>query len=314
MASPLSRGKDPGLILRLLAIMPAPVLVVSSFVLLETVESQRLLDLRFWLWVAYFAILTGWAILIGYVYSEQGPKSILIDGTNRMSLSLVQFGLWSLLLLSTIPLALLMNLIVGIENPWSIDIPNELLIASGVSLATLITAGFVEKHGEETPPDPNLVPGDGQAAAAAANAAPVDGGTDGTAVADDGTTTPAAPATTKAGNAEWDHKGVMLTRPDPQKASFADLIMGAAVNGTSRVDLVRVQMLVLTLTLVGTYLVQVWTRIEDVTVASGEETAVGFTFPGMSTELIALLALSSVGYIGGKRLDIYMSAERSRQN
>lgn len=297
--------------LRLLAMLPAPVLVVSSFVLIEYVKPGRLLEERFWLWTAYFAVLTGWAMLIGYVYSEQGPKSILIDGTNRMSLSLVQFGLWSLLLLSTIPLALLMNLIVGVEKPWSIDIPNELLIASGVSLATLITAGFVEKNGEQIAPDPQLVPGPGGSPRDRTESDAAAGQPDEGAVPDAGSPQPAPDGTTSAaGNAEWNNRGVVLTRPDPTKASFADLIMGAAVNGTSRVDLVRVQMFVLTLTLVGTYLVQVWTSIEAVAVKSGENPAVGFKFPGMSTELIALLALSSVGYIGGKKLDIYMSAAR----
>jgi hypothetical protein len=306
MPSPLAQGKNSGFILRLLAMLPAPVLIVSSFVLIESVAPDRLLEERFWLWFAYFAILMGWAMLIGFVYSEQGPKSILVDGTNRMSLSLVQFGLWSLLLLSTIPLALLMNLIVGVEKPWAIDIPNELLIASGVSLATLITAGFVEKTGQQTAPDPALVPPSGAATIATPDGQTAQDGSTGAAdqqPASQGTTPP-------AGATEWGNKGVVLTRPDPTKASFADLIMGAAVNGTSRVDLVRVQMFVLTLTLVGTYLVQVWTSIEAVAVKSGENPAVGFKFPGMSSELIALLALSSVGYIGGKKLDIYMSAAR----
>ncbi len=279
MTSPIARAKNPGTLLRLLAILPAPVLVASSVLLLEFVDPETLLDRRLMLWIAYAAILTGWALLIGYVYAEDGPASIVIDSTNRMSLSLVQFGLWSLLLLATVPLALLMNLIVDVEEPWNIGIPHELLIASGVSLATLITAGFIEKDGEKTAPDPNLV-----------------------RQADDQS------EPSGIGSEDWNHRGVVLTRSDPRKAAFSDLVTGMAVNGSSRVDLARVQMLVLTLTIVGTYIVQLTQAIQEVTVATNGGVAMGFAFPSMSEELIALLALSSVGYLGGKKLDIHMSS------
>lgn len=298
MASPIVRVKNPGPWLKAAAILPAPLLVASSAALIHFVEPEKLLEWRTWIWSGYVVVLALWAMLIGQVYSDAGYRSIVIDGTNRMSLSLVQFGFWSLLLLGTVPLAFIMNLIVDV-NPWTMNIPTQLFIASGVSLTTLIAAGFIDKDGEQTTPDPQRMasqvppaaPDNGDDAVPPANGAPVN--------------------SSNVGNSEWGHRGVVLTRENPKEASFADLVTGTTFNGGSRIDLARVQMLVLTLTLVGTYTVQITKAIDEVAVAANGTEAVPFTFPSMSQELIGLLALSSLGYLGGKKLDIHMSSEKS---
>ena len=92
-------------------------------------------------------------------------------------------------------------------------------------------------------------------------------------------------------------RGVNAARTDPRDASWGDLLFGAIVEGYLRVDFARVQMLVLTVTLVSVYASQV----EKL---SGAEAAGGFTYPQISNEFIGLLALSSVGYIGGKLIGV----------
>lgn len=299
---PVQRPKPSGMQTAVMVLLA--VLFGASLILLPNIGHEEFfLRHRLWLWLGYGILLILFGVLAGKFYTEQGWKSALIDENNMLSLSLVQFGLWSLLLFSTVPIALTVNQLVGVQAPWSIEIPNELLIASGISLATLVAARLVAADGATETPDPTMLDGKGWKAP--------DGSDPSVAIA-------AGAATqfvnsldsTPDGNSVWEftNEGVNVKRISAKTASFADLVMGTGVNGVARLDLARVQMLMLTLTLVGVYSAQVWQAVDKAAPASEDgAAAIGVVFPGMTTELIALLVISSAGYVGGKQLDIFRS-------
>jgi hypothetical protein len=252
---------------------------------------------RLWLWLGYALLMAIVALYLGRAITDHGKYSVLIDDTNRMSLSLLQFALWSLLLFSTVAASLTINQVLGVANPWAIDIPSELLIASGVSLATLVAARVVESDAANMTPDQNVLAKNDWRDNQGNAIDPAQQNTSGLFHAD--------PAAGSNAGSDFTNRGVMAARTEAATASFADLVTGVAINGVTKVDLARVQMLILTMVIIGTYAGQVWTNL---VAASGDGTTVpGFAFPGMTPELVALLALSSVGYVGGKQLDIYHS-------
>jgi hypothetical protein len=98
------------------------------------------------LWIGSFVVLAGLAILFTKKTAKDGVPGALLDGRGRLSLSQLQMMLWTLIVLSLLVAVVMIRLLKGVDDPLGVHIPEELLIAMGISLgsgalATAIKAG-----------------------------------------------------------------------------------------------------------------------------------------------------------------------------
>lgn len=118
-------------------------------------------------------ILTRWAITLTLILGLMALMSkriydrydgIFIDSRNKMSLSRFQITMWTILAFSTFfTIALERNRLLltqpSLQNtldPLNIEFPNELLIALGISTASLAAAGLIKNNKKETDPGRSL--------------------------------------------------------------------------------------------------------------------------------------------------------------
>ena len=102
-----------------------------------------------------------------------------------------------------------------------------------------------------------------------------------------------------------DRAGVLDNRQDPP--TLLDLIQGEEVANRDMVDLTRLQNLLFTFVLVGSYMASLGAMFTQlVTPAQGQDIATNFpitAFPSLGSSAIALLTISHAGYLAAKAID-----------
>jgi hypothetical protein len=211
--------------------------------------------------LALFTIVTGWAIT-----GEVGGA--LIDPRKgRMSLSRLQVLAWTILVLSAYLNAFVVNIAAGRHDPLDVAIPGELLIAMGISLASLTGAqavlGYKQSvHGTsvQTPElGVDLVPG----------------------------------AEVRTATEEDVRASVLKGR----RARWRDVFMGDSAEASDSLDLGKVQMFYITVALVVGYGIAVATAFTPIKVGADGGIA---TLPALNQAFVALLGLSHAGYLTAK--------------
>jgi hypothetical protein len=234
------------------------------------------------LWSAQALLLIVFAVALG-LSKNRGISGVLVDESNRLSLSRLQAALWSLILISGIAAALTINL--GREcrsstedaanracnqSPFDIDLPDELLVLAGIAAATLGAATILNTQNR------NRVPAG--------------------AVWDGASLIRVDQVATEMYAAGYVPMGIVAAKPGAMSASLGDLVRGDLQSNYLALDLPRVQQLVLTIILAGAYAVTFAQNL-------GGSITQAVTFPAFDNGLNVLLGISAATYAGAKAIN-----------
>jgi Na+/H+-translocating membrane pyrophosphatase len=116
------------------------VTIIASIVLAGLLFPARH---RLGTWVLILLLLAAFAAVAGQGITGLW-SGLLIDETNKISLSRLQMTLWSLVVLSGLLTAALSNVGSGQPNPLVIAVPSELWLLMGISTTSLVASPLIE--------------------------------------------------------------------------------------------------------------------------------------------------------------------------
>ena len=112
-------------------------------------------------WLIILGIMVLFVILASALITQNGWFGWMINEQNRMSLSRMQMFLWTVTIFSAFLTAVLANLHFGhFDNAVAIAIPQELWLAMGISVTSLVGSGLIlegKKSKEPKYPARNIV-------------------------------------------------------------------------------------------------------------------------------------------------------------
>lgn len=209
------------------------------------------------------ALLAGELAIIGWLVNNR-PAGAFVDNRNRLSLSKLQAGAWTVVVLAGLSTAAVFNILGagssdGSVTDLDIAIPGELLLAMGISATSLVaTPALLSVKAAQ---DPSQV----ATAQAALKANPPTG----------------AP------------NGKVATNAAAADASWADLVTGDEVGNASSPDLGKIQQLLISVLLLGCYSAYVFLQMSR---SAGPITAL----PTLDKSFVWLLGISHASYLAYK--------------
>jgi hypothetical protein len=234
--------------------------------------------------VLAFLVDIAWiaGVLMAFGYAVNGDIfGVAISSYNDYSLSKVQMALWTIVVLAALlttaklnllsyfgpmpPAKDLVNGVMVASGPLEIAIPGELLAAMGIAAfsTAAVPSILALKAGQGSSDD--------EVAAAQQNQAKTTGGDPNTVAV----------------------TGRAVGHTDPKHAGWLDIVTGDEAANAGKVDLSKVQQLLVTLLLLGTYVAMV-VRV------FGTATTGLNSLPALGEQFITLLAISHAGYLGYK--------------
>jgi hypothetical protein len=215
-----------------------------------------------WRWI--MIIMAGFVVLVSALITGNPLFGWLINEQNRMSLSRLQMFLWTIMILSAFVAAAFANLhFKHYESAVSIAIPEELWLAMGISVTSLVGSALILENKKVKEP------------------------------------------TTSRFELMNNRTGVLV---NSQKPSLRDLIGGEECGNYDIIDLTRLQNLLFTFVLVGTYMATLNNMFATLVTVTPEvkDIALNFPikeFPPLGSSAIALLLISHAGYLAAKAID-----------
>lgn len=213
--------------------------------------------------VGSMALMSLELAIIGWLVNGR-PIGAFIGARNCLSLSKLQAGAWTVVVLSAFATAAAFNAATmmfqgGAVTALAVTIPNELLLAMGISATSLVAA-------------PALL--SVKANQAQASDAAVDR------------------AETRAGTT-LEANGKIASKCGPKEASWADLVTGDEVGNFSSPDLGKIQQAFITLLLLGCYVAYIYANF-----AGSEETI--SSLPALDKSFVWLMGISHASYLAYK--------------
>lgn len=240
-----------------------------------------------WAWVGAMMLLAVAGVTLGF--EKRGYwEGLLIDATNRKSLSRLQAIIWGTLVISGIATGMAVNVARGCQvavegttpadgactmSPWDLHYPEQFLVLVALSATVLLLAAVVNgaNAGRNLSASARL-----SAQRAGLLAATVDGD----------------PADTMGANPPNCFFGVIAGKDHPGHASWSDIAKGDVGSHAAYLDLARVQFLIMTMMVAGAYTVFFLRELSD--------PAGSVTFPDFDAGLNTLLGVSAAAYLGVK--------------
>ncbi|MCP5055937.1 MAG: hypothetical protein GY937_04335 [bacterium] len=210
-------------------------------------------------WLAILLLLAAFGVIAGHGVSKNW-RGLLIDQRNRMSLSRLQFAGWTLLVLSGILTAALMNLAVG-WDPLEFTIPQQLFVLMGISTASLVAS-------------PAILTTKGKATSEAKNLGMQ-------ALKDEGY------------DEVWDSDNIVVANTSPLQARWADMLKGEELGNAAVLDLGKVQMFFFTFVLFLAYASALAGMFREAQDAITQ-------LPPIQDGMNVLLGISHTGYLSNK--------------
>lgn len=215
-------------------------------------------------WLSNLALVTGFMAIVGHGILGQW-RGVLIDNRNVISLSRLQLVIWTVLVLSGFFTGALWNLLMGLEDALTINVPTELWILMGISTTSLVGSPLIMSIKKEHDPDETELDA-----------------------------TKKSLLSQGEESATIDNKGLILVNTDPKLARWSDMFTGDETGNGAHVDMAKVQMFFFTLIVAiayGTALGKMF-----VMTSSG-----GFnSFPNLDQSLLSLIGISHAGYLTSK--------------
>lgn len=231
-------------------------------------------------WGATMVLIVLFILLIGYGINSR-PAGMFIDNRNRVSLSKFQATCWTVIVLSAYGTMAAARSRAGIVDPLALDIPPELLVAMGISTASLVATPVLLSLKTTNAASPDQI-----------------------ARAATGTGTSIQEATAA---------GQVFGRTTPAAAQWLDMFRGEDVSNADAPDLSKIQQFLLTLLILGVYCAAIAGLISEaaahIVKSPDGKTAVRFSglllsgkasLPQLSPNFIWLMGISHVSYLAYK--------------
>lgn len=190
------------------------------------------------------------------------PAGAFIDNRNRLSLSKLQAGAWTVLVLSGFATAAAFNASVPSDyqtvTALAVAIPGELLLAMGISATSLVATPALLSLKSDEDPHPDAV----------------------------------AQATRRTGVAVVSN-GKVATKFSPDEASWADLVTGDEVGNAGTPDLGKIQQCIITLILLAAY-------ADYVFQALAAPSGLISSLPTLDKSFVWLMGISHASYLAYK--------------
>jgi hypothetical protein len=255
-------------------------------------------------WLLTLVALTVFAMLAGHGITGRFWFGWLINEQYRMSLSRLQMFLWMIVVLSAFLTAALANIRMGYsEKAVAIAIPEYVWLAMGISTTALVGSPLILEGKKEKPtnqaeaektlvelnildeppvyPDMSDIAEDPQAMAYAENNYQIKENI----------------YEVKAKTKVAEHtSGQLFRNTKPDDAKLTDLVSGEEVGNADILDLSRLQNLFFTLIIVGSYAAALGTLLVNSSGAIEK-------FPELGASQVALLGISTAGFLGAKAVD-----------
>jgi hypothetical protein len=258
----------------------------KCFVVFSTVDRDPVQ-----MWIGFMVLLISFCMVTGYAITGYW-RGILIDASNRISLSRLQLIMWTVLLLSGILIAVLINLCLGKPaEPFQIVMDAQLWALMGISGGSLAASGLIRTTKRTQTPNPEAEAKfraemvQRAAPAAVKNTAEM---------TDDEKTIVVNKA--QAVQSSVNVVGVDVENVDPKDSSFLDMFMGNESGNAAQVNVGKVQMFFFTLIVWFGYAASLGNAIF---LAVYDGTGMS-SMPELSQGMIALLAISHAAYITTK--------------
>lgn len=213
-----------------------------------------------------------WGIVFGFGYVVTGSVSgIAINPLNQYSLSKLQMALWTIVVLAALFTSAKINLLeyygpAGAEGALHIAIPTDIFQALGIAAFTTTATPAI------------LALKSSQPKASATEMA---------------ATQKRMEDTTGGSASDATAQGRLVVRGDKDKAHWTDVLTGDEVSNAGTVDVSKVQQLLITVLLLGSYIFMMF----DMLMHSAKPVA---SLPSVSEHFIGLLAISHAGYLAYK--------------
>ena len=216
-------------------------------------------------------LLTAFCFVVGRAVTGLW-RGLLIDDRNWISLSRLQTVMWTVVVVSAILVAAFGNIAAAPdqenplkEGPLDFRIPEEIWLALGISVTSLIGSPLIRSTKKERPPNQDELNRTMEAFKA-------------------------------QGDTSMSNQGQLLTWKCPEHARWGDLFRAEEVGNGAHLDLGKVQNFYFTLILVLAYAQALFALF-----ASHDTTRHLITdFPGMSGGMAALMAISHGAYLANK--------------
>ncbi|GGP20558.1 hypothetical protein [Silvimonas iriomotensis] len=192
------------------------------------------------------------------------PDGILIDSRNVISLARLQMTAWTVLVLSALYTAAMMNAATNVSEALNIELPEQLLWLMGISTTSLAGSALIlsTKKGE----DPNT------------------GEMDHTfELVNDNSKRDAGALT---------NQGQLVANMSPSQARWIDLFTGEEIGNYAQIDLSRVQMFFITILVLIAYSAMLGSNLHHY---DGHDLIK--QFPALSGQLVGLIGISHGGYL-----------------
>lgn len=201
--------------------------------------------------------------VIGWLVNDR-PIGAFVDNRNRISLSKLQAGAWTVIVLAGLSTAAVFNLLAqgsdaGTVTNLDVLIPGELLLAMGISATSLVAVpSLLSLKEDQTATDAQLTQ-----------------------------------AALKLNVTHIPERGVVAGKPNPTDASWGDLVTGDEVGNAGSPDLGKIQQLLITLLLLGSYATYIFMNFSS-------SAAPIHQLPTLDKSFVWLLGISHASYLAYK--------------
>jgi len=217
-------------------------------------------------------------LMIGFVFSLGKSITgsffgIFVSEVNRMSLSRFQLVLWTLIVLSAFLTIALKRVAAGVTDPLAIALPEQLWLLLGISTTALVGTPLILKNKEKKEPAAKFIKK-----------------AEDRAVKSEQITSEVFKDNVKI-------YGIRAVNEDKKEAKFTDMFTGEELINSHIIDVAKVQMFFFTLLIALSYMILLLKLIRTA------DPAVIDSFPALSDGIVALLGISSGGYLTSKAID-----------
>lgn len=218
---------------------------------------------RGYAFLGVLALLAAELAIIGWLVNGR-PIGAFVDNRNRLSLSKLQAGAWTVVVLAALGTIAVFNILAqgsdaGTVTDLDITIPGELLLAMGISATSLVaTPALLSVKADQTPSE-----------------------------------SAEKQAALKANAPTGQPNGKVATNASAKDASWGDLVTGDEVGNAASPDLGKIQQLLITVLLLGCYVGYVYIGLST-------SAAPIHALPALDKSFVWLLGISHASYLAYK--------------
>jgi hypothetical protein len=268
---------------------------------------------RGWNWAIVMFLMIVFISLIGWLITGRF-SGIFINERNKMTLSRFQLVIWTLIVLSAFLTIALERISAGVGSPLDIAIPQQLWALLGISTTSLVGSPLIlstkipkkltksdsreeaikliKKENDHNKLNILSAAEDAKATVAKATTTTID-----QAKADAAGKVAAAEHLIAQKEEIVKKFGILASNEKPEDAKFSDMFTGDEKGNNDFVDMAKVQMFLFTLIIAFSYMVLLINLIMTTKPSDLN------SFPVLTDSVVALLGISSAGYLTNKTYD-----------